>query len=533
LDCSKQVIGLVRLKTTQQCSIRKIAPWGNSLLQSGTSIGAIITPLLMNMLMTNEAGSWRFTFQAIGVAGVVWIFFWLAFVRPNDLRGATATVPAGQTSAPAAASFWSVVFSRRILIVLITISLINTAWQLLRAWLPKFLIEGRGYLESDALNFNACSMWRPMSAVWAQAWRRSGFIGVHCPCTTRACWCSSACAALTALSVLLGFLPKGWLLLGVLLLVGAGALGLVPCYHALTQEISPTHQGKITGLAGVVAWAVGSPTHHFFGRLIDRTGSFDLGLAIAGGLPLAAFFFIWVLWNSPQARCDDECARNSKRLIPNSWHSQPNFGNHTSASGHDAGSHRSLQRQRPLPWLCRTFHSPRQVLLRHGLGESPCSPPRCESIRMHNTSSIAFSKVTVGGASIIARRSNSPASTWISFPTATSVAMRARRHKMKIYPTIEKRSRLAARNWPSMAWSSLPNMAVIRVRKRARHFIPVYEFFRRAMRVFESSGRAVPVFNDKHLSTNWNECVAMVRASQRLGFPFLAGSSLPVDAPNS
>src|SRR6185503_11878044 len=29
-------------------------------------------------------------------------------------------------------------------------------------------------------------------------------------------------------------------------------------------------------------------------------------------------------------------------------------------------------------------------------------------------------------------------------------------------------------------------------------------------------------------STNWNECVAMVQASKRLGFPFLAGSSLPV-----
>jgi len=48
------------------------------------------------------------------------------------------------------------------------------------------------------------------------------------------------------------------------------------------------------------------------------------------------------------------------------------------------------------------------------------------------------------------------------------------------------------------------------------------------VKVFEASGRSVPVFNDKHLSTDWNECVAMVEASRRLGFPFLAGSSLPV-----
>src|SRR5438477_12908274 len=48
------------------------------------------------------------------------------------------------------------------------------------------------------------------------------------------------------------------------------------------------------------------------------------------------------------------------------------------------------------------------------------------------------------------------------------------------------------------------------------------------MQVFKASGRSVPVFNDKHLSTNWDECVAMVRAAKELGFPFMAGSSLPV-----
>jgi len=38
----------------------------------------------------------------------------------------------------------------------------------------------------------------------------------------------------------------------------------------------------------------------------------------------------------------------------------------------------------------------------------------------------------------------------------------------------------------------------------------------------------VPVFNDKHLSTDWDHCLEMVADSKRLGFPFMAGSSLPV-----
>ena len=57
---------------------------------------------------------------------------------------------------------------------------------------------------------------------------------------------------------------------------------------------------------------------------------------------------------------------------------------------------------------------------------------------------------------------------------------------------------------------------------------PRYEWFKKVVKVFEASGRAVPVFNDKHLSTDWGQCAEMVADSKRLKFPFYAGSSLPV-----
>ena len=46
--------------------------------------------------------------------------------------------------------------------------------------------------------------------------------------------------------------------------------------------------------------------------------------------------------------------------------------------------------------------------------------------------------------------------------------------------------------------------------------------------MFEKDGRAVPVYNDKHLSYSFEKAKAMVDASQRLQFPMLAGSSIPV-----
>jgi hypothetical protein len=64
--------------------------------------------------------------------------------------------------------------------------------------------------------------------------------------------------------------------------------------------------------------------------------------------------------------------------------------------------------------------------------------------------------------------------------------------------------------------------------EKGQTLYPRYEWFKEVVKVFERSGRAVPVFNDKHLSTSWEQCVEMVADSRRLRFPFLAGSSLPV-----
>jgi len=57
---------------------------------------------------------------------------------------------------------------------------------------------------------------------------------------------------------------------------------------------------------------------------------------------------------------------------------------------------------------------------------------------------------------------------------------------------------------------------------------PRYEFFQQVVKVFRESGRSVPVFNDKHLSWNWEWARKMYDTSRQLGFPILAGSSLPV-----
>ena len=57
---------------------------------------------------------------------------------------------------------------------------------------------------------------------------------------------------------------------------------------------------------------------------------------------------------------------------------------------------------------------------------------------------------------------------------------------------------------------------------------PRYEFFQEIVKVYRASGRSVPLFNDKHLSWNWEWAKQMYDTSRELKFAFMAGSSLPV-----
>ena len=63
--------------------------------------------------------------------------------------------------------------------------------------------------------------------------------------------------------------------------------------------------------------------------------------------------------------------------------------------------------------------------------------------------------------------------------------------------------------------------------EKGQKLYPRYKWFKEVVKVFEETGEAAPVFNDKHLSTSWEECAEMVGDAKRLGFPFLAGSSTP------
>ena len=105
---------------------------------------------------------------------------------------------------------------------------------------------------------------------------------------------------------------------------------------------------------------------------------------------------------------------------------------------------------------------------------------------------------------------------------------RVARHKLRQFPTIEEALTLGGSQLAVDGVVIIAEHGKYPKNEKGQTLYPRYEFFKKVVKIFEQSGRSVPVFNDKHLSTTWARCQEMVDDSRRLDFPFLAGSSLPV-----
>ncbi len=284
------------LRTTKSILESKDRTMGNSVLQSGGAIGAILTPLVIFMIIgdSNVAGVWRSPFIIIGLLGVVWGIVWFFSFIGNSIPSPSNE---GTNDSTEDRGFWiECLTNRRFWTLIPVVVCINLTWQLIRAWLPKFLQEGRGATEKAALLFNsayytAADVGCIAAGLATLLLARYG-LRVH---KTRVV-VFGFCSVLTSLTFVAARLPLGWGLYGVLLIVAAGSLGLFPCYYSLSQETSERHMGKTTGLLGALAWIVSGPMQTVFGSIVDRTHSFDAGIAWAGLMPLIALFALLIAW---------------------------------------------------------------------------------------------------------------------------------------------------------------------------------------------------------------------------------------------
>ena len=255
-------------------------PLGNSILQSGASLGAVLTPLVIQAI--RAAGfPWQTPFFVIGFVGLLWVPLWFWLIRRGDLR---YRPPEARDRGPPTRPLQLAIQLGVLVVIVVTISL---AWQFQRAWLPKYLKEHHGYSESTANYFT--SGYYLVADVGCLFFGAVVSVLTYYRTQVRTARLISfgMCAALVSLSALVPRLEPGPLLFLALLAVGAGALGAHPQYYALVQELPARHMGTLSGLLAASSWVAVGYMQGEMGDYIKREKSYDLPLVVTGLAPLA------------------------------------------------------------------------------------------------------------------------------------------------------------------------------------------------------------------------------------------------------
>jgi MFS transporter, ACS family, hexuronate transporter len=308
------------LRTTRAMLRHEERSLGNSLFQSGTAVGAVITPMLVlflmrwadplepfrNAVMAVTGGgyaaaaaaptdAWKFPFRAIGCLGVGWVVLWFLTVPRRVL------LPRTEPEAdPGALRYRDIFRDRRFWAIIAVVIALNISWHTYRAWLPKYLMQKRGFNEADMTELTTLFYILADVGSWTIGLatllliRRRKWNG-H---TTRLLL-FGVCSILALIALFVPFAERGWPLTIAVLLFAFASLGLFPTYYALTQEVSAKHQGKVSGTFGLTAHLVLSLiVYPIQGEIVNRTKSYDEILAAAGVFPLLALAIVLWLWPS-------------------------------------------------------------------------------------------------------------------------------------------------------------------------------------------------------------------------------------------
>jgi hypothetical protein len=104
----------------------------------------------------------------------------------------------------------------------------------------------------------------------------------------------------------------------------------------------------------------------------------------------------------------------------------------------------------------------------------------------------------------------------------------AKKHGFKIVPTVADALTLGTGKLAVEGVLSIGEHGAYPDNEKGQKLYPRRRFFEEICKVFETGGKAVPVFTDKHLAATWDDAKWMYDRACKLYVPLLAGSSIPV-----
>ena len=266
--------------------------------QSGSAVGAMITPVLAAYLITQFG--WQAAFVVSAIPGLIWVPFWLRYYRPVETnprlgeserayilahRGEQAALAPGQTIR------WSFFVKQRlVLAVAVARFLEEPAGWFYFTWLPIYL---RNYRDVSLMNVGFLLIIPFLTFDIGKVgggWVSSHFMkqGWTLDRARKIVMLVSALCMVASIPAMLAPTPLGFVLLISVATFGHG------CWATTTQTIpgdivAPRFVGTVYGITAFGGGIGAILFMYVTGKLVDTYGSFTAPFVIAGILPLIGY----------------------------------------------------------------------------------------------------------------------------------------------------------------------------------------------------------------------------------------------------
>jgi ACS family hexuronate transporter-like MFS transporter len=351
------------LKATARILPPKARGLGNGIFNSGAAVGAVLTPIAVNLL--RERLGWRGTFFVIGSVGFGWVALWILMLRgPRSLMLAReATGEAGhqtqlgrwsQLSRTAGIAFAVVLIAaiasglmafqfgptaiwvaiaiimiapllvagllprqslgglgwatslheiatlRRFWVLVVVSISINICWHFLINWIPTYFQEDRSLTATSAGYLTASTFLAADMGNLAGGMLSLVLASLGLSVVRSRITAMSLCVILILAGPALGMANDNITVVVLLCLMAAGTAGFMANYFAFTQDVSSRHIGLIAGYLGGLGNLFVGAYMPFAGALRHWTGSFIANFAIVGVAPIVGIAVLVLGWGKEE-----------------------------------------------------------------------------------------------------------------------------------------------------------------------------------------------------------------------------------------
>jgi MFS transporter, ACS family, hexuronate transporter len=289
-------------------SIKAVAEWfpkkeralATGIFNSGTNVGAIVTPLVVPWL-TLRFG-WRMAFIATGALGLLWIVAWLSLYRrpeesPLVSEGELALIQSDPEQATATAVPWRTMLKlRQAWAVGLGKFFTDPIWFVYLFWMPDFL--------SRNLKLDLKGMALPLFVIYSGAsvgsigggWLSSSLINRGWAVNASRKTAMLVCALAVTPIMVAARTTDPWLAVGLVALAAGAHQGWSANIYTLASDMFPRGAvASVVGFGTLLGTISGMFISKMVGYILQTTGSYVPVFILAGTAYLIALAFVQAL----------------------------------------------------------------------------------------------------------------------------------------------------------------------------------------------------------------------------------------------